>query len=169
MNRQCGCDLDHPAIQGHLSVIPLHFPLRSAVPARHCLGQSALPMFRSRLHLTPSQLVKYTPPTFCQTHSSKTPAGMDSIEGTPENKERAVGEAMTARAIELDQYQGLGPPDLCSLTKNYVRAWLPYEAGSLPGLGYYHWIVGADCSCPAAVSTYIDALNRAQRRAVGPF
>ena len=90
---------------------------------------------------------------------------MDGVEGTPENKERAVGEAMTARAIALSYYQGLGPPDLCCLTKLFVRAWLPMET-SVPPVGYYHWVVGADCSCPAAVSTYIDALVRAQRRPV---
>jgi hypothetical protein len=90
---------------------------------------------------------------------------MDGVDGTPENKERAVGEAMTARAIALSYYQGLGPPDLCCLTKLFVRAWLPMET-SVPPVGYYHWVVGADCSCPAAVSTYIDALVRAQRRPV---
>jgi len=31
--------------------------------------------------------------------------------------QRAIGEAITARSIAIDYYQGLGPPDLCCVTK----------------------------------------------------
>ena len=33
------------------------------------------------------------------------------------NPQRAIGEAITARSIAIDYYQGLGPPDLCCVTK----------------------------------------------------
>lgn len=86
---------------------------------------------------------------------------MDGLEGTVENIERAIGEAATARSIAIDYYQGLGPPDLCFLSKVFHRAWLPSNIADLPATGYYHWVVGADCSCPAAVSAYFDSLLRA--------
>ena len=51
-------------------------------------------------------------------------------------EERAIGEAMTARSIALDYYQGMGPPDLCTVTKQYNRAWLPADVAPLPPMGY---------------------------------
>ncbi len=70
----------------------------------------------------------------------------DAISDTPENIERVIGEAITARSISIDFFCGVGPADLCC-------AWLPYSAGAecLPA-GYYHWCQGADVSCPAAIS-----------------
>jgi len=85
---------------------------------------------------------------------------MEELRGTAENVERAVGEALTARSIAIDYYRHGGPPDLCCLEKQYQRAWLPTDVAPLPPQGYYHWVVGADCSCPAAVSTYFDMLAR---------
>jgi hypothetical protein len=60
---------------------------------------------------------------------------MDSLEKTVENVERALGEAITARSIALDYYNGLGPPDLCCLQKVFVRAWLPPDPQTLPPTG----------------------------------
>ena len=36
--------------------------------------------------------------------------------------QRAIGEAITARSIAIDYYQGLGPPDLCCVTKQVLPA-----------------------------------------------
>ncbi len=55
----------------------------------------------------------------------------EALDGIAENQERAIGEAITARSIAIDYYQGLGPPDLCCLTKQYNRAWLPAEMASI--------------------------------------
>ena len=41
----------------------------------------------------------------------------DVLEDTPEFIERAVGEALTARSISIESFSGLGPEDLCCLTK----------------------------------------------------
>jgi hypothetical protein len=81
----------------------------------------------------------------------------DAISDTPENIERVIGEAITARSISIDFFSGVGPADLCCITKQFVRAWLPYSAGAecLPA-GYYHWCQGADVSCPAAISACVN-------------
>jgi hypothetical protein len=83
----------------------------------------------------------------------------DTIHDTPESIERVIGEALTARSISIDFFSGVGPADLCCITKQFVRAWLPYSAGAecLPA-GYYHYCQGADVSCPAAVSAYFQSL-----------
>ena len=83
----------------------------------------------------------------------------DAIHDTPESIERVIGEALTARSISIDFFSGVGPADLCCVTKQFVRAWLPYSAGAecLPA-GYYHYCQGADVSCPAAISAYFQSL-----------
>jgi hypothetical protein len=83
----------------------------------------------------------------------------DTIHDTPESIERVIGEALTARSISIDFFSGVGPADLCCITKQFVRAWLPYNAGAecLP-VGYYHYCQGADVSCPAAISAYFQSL-----------
>jgi hypothetical protein len=83
----------------------------------------------------------------------------DTIQDTPESIERVIGEALTARSISIDFFSGVGPADLCCITKQFVRAWLPYNAGAecLP-VGYYHYCQGADVSCPAAISAYFQSL-----------
>jgi hypothetical protein len=32
--------------------------------------------------------------------------------------------------------------------RQYNRAWLPADVANLPPRGYYHWVLGVDCSCP---------------------
>lgn len=56
----------------------------------------------------------------------------DVLEDTPELIERAVGEALTARSISIDSFTGLGPEDLCCLTK--VTPCRPHCAAPSPGL-----------------------------------
>ena len=43
---------------------------------------------------------------------------LHSVNNPPQ---RAIGEAITARSIAIDYYQGLGPPDLCCVTK---QVWI---------------------------------------------
>jgi hypothetical protein len=83
----------------------------------------------------------------------------DAVNDTPESIERVIGEAITARSISIDAFSGIGPADLCCVTKQFVRAWLPYSAGAecLPD-GYFHYCQGADVSCPAAISAYFQSL-----------
>ena len=50
------------------------------------------------------------------------------------------------------------------MTKQYTRAFLPSDVAALPPTGYYHWVLGCDCSCPAAVCAYFDSLTRAVAR-----
>ena len=59
----------------------------------------------------------------------------EEIYDTPENIERAVGEASTARAISLDSFVGLGPPDMVCTQKLFTRAWLPGDMADLPRTG----------------------------------
>ena len=41
--------------------------------------------------------------------------------------QRAIGEAITARSIAIDYYQGLGPPDLCCVTKQVCTVYAPSD------------------------------------------
>jgi hypothetical protein len=104
----------------------------------------------------------YCANTLLQTPPPASATGLqmsDAIHDTTESIERVIGEALTARSISIDFFSGVGPADLCCITKQFVRAWLPYSAGAecLPA-GYYHYCQGADVSCPAAISAYFQSL-----------
>ena len=44
----------------------------------------------------------------------------DTIHDTPESIERVIGEALTARSISIDFFSGVGPADLCCITKQCI-------------------------------------------------
>lgn len=86
---------------------------------------------------------------------------MDTLKGIPEHVESEFGDSIVARDEllgVLNDYPGLGPPDLCWLQKTPKKA---LGAGAdNDSCGYYHWYLGRDVSSSAAIAAHFAALNR---------
>eukprot|EP00742_Colponemidia_sp_Colp-10_P008703 GILJ01009442.1.p1 GENE.GILJ01009442.1~~GILJ01009442.1.p1 ORF type:complete len:1075 (+),score=214.11 GILJ01009442.1:133-3357(+) len=62
------------------------------------------------------------------------------------------------RARSVQYFTGLGPPDMCHITKIFERSLVPSFFGKSGPAGYFHFVVGLDTANPAAVSAYFQSL-----------
>eukprot|EP00123_Amoebidium_parasiticum_P015581 comp23044_c1_seq1/m.36874 comp23044_c1_seq1/g.36874 ORF comp23044_c1_seq1/g.36874 comp23044_c1_seq1/m.36874 type:complete len:672 (-) comp23044_c1_seq1:201-2216(-) len=84
----------------------------------------------------------------------------ECLKTTPEIFESNVSECLAARTKALAKITGLGPPDLCHITKVQERQQgLLRSAPQFPmQMGSYHYCYGVDCSSPASIAAYFNTL-----------
>ncbi|KAF2077456.1 hypothetical protein CYY_001229 [Polysphondylium violaceum] len=85
------------------------------------------------------------------------------INNIQEKIEITVGDAINSRQKALENFVGLGPPDLCVLTKLYEPPRF------VPGLkthkiSSYHWVSGVNTSSTSAIAVYLGSLIENQEK-----
>eukprot|EP00122_Pirum_gemmata_P015363 Pgem_evm1s14358 len=90
----------------------------------------------------------------------------------PEAVENKLYESVNARKNSLKKEGGLGPPDLCHLTKQQEKPpSILRSAPQLPSvIGTYHHVFGMDCRTPAGVAAYFtNTVNNQQTKVIFCF
>eukprot|EP00124_Ichthyophonus_hoferi_P004051 Ihof_evm1s403 gene=Ihof_evmTU1s403 len=85
----------------------------------------------------------------------------ETFKTIPEIFESSVSECLAFRTKSLAKIGGLGPPDLCHVTKVQERTQgLFMKNNNVPPsqLGTYHYVYGLDVSSPAYVAAYFNTL-----------
>eukprot|EP00743_Colponemidia_sp_Colp-15_P010059 GILK01011044.1.p1 GENE.GILK01011044.1~~GILK01011044.1.p1 ORF type:complete len:537 (-),score=111.18 GILK01011044.1:567-2177(-) len=82
----------------------------------------------------------------------------ESTKNLIEIVEKEYKSSLDYRARSVQHFTGLGPPDLCHLTKIFERSLVPSFFGKSGPAGYFHFVVGLDTANPAAVSAYFQSL-----------
>lgn len=85
----------------------------------------------------------------------------EMLEGVPECVEHNRGEVLEARTEAISRFTGLGPVDLCHVTKVFTPSLGTLLKGE-QRKGSYHHLVGLDTSSAAAVCAYIGELSQRQ-------
>eukprot|EP00121_Abeoforma_whisleri_P005894 Awhi_evm1s5345 len=86
---------------------------------------------------------------------------MREFKTLPEVFEVVNGECLLTRTKGLAKTTGLGPPDMCHVTKIQEKhQGLFTSSGNNTNTvhGSYHFCYGADCSSPASIAAYFNAL-----------
>eukprot|EP01134_Creolimax_fragrantissima_P003539 CFRG3539T1 len=84
----------------------------------------------------------------------------ECLRTIPEIFETNVSECLAARTKSLSKVTGLGPPDMCHITKVQEGKKSILSSVQLPPslVGSYHYCYGIDCSSPAGVAAYFNGL-----------
>ncbi|KYQ89441.1 hypothetical protein DLAC_10107 [Tieghemostelium lacteum] len=85
------------------------------------------------------------------------------INNIQEKIEAVIGEILEERQKSLCHFKGLGPPDLCVLTKSYEPP--RFVPGLKPTkISSYHWVLGVDTSSTSSIAVYLSSLIDSQEK-----
>eukprot|EP00127_Corallochytrium_limacisporum_P006841 Clim_evm56s236 gene=Clim_evmTU56s236 len=86
----------------------------------------------------------------------------------PEYYEQNQGESLDSRLAAIEQMHGLGPPDMCHVSKSITRQGGIFSAAETTNKGTYHYIHGLDVTSGAAIAAYFTSLLAAPRQTEWP-